>query len=371
MNASAKLIPAVLLAVCCLALPGCDHSVAEEHAHHEARKVTATNPVAKNVNTKQQYVCQIHSCRHIEVKALESGYLESIPMKEGQVVRQGELMFSILPTLYQARLEAEQAEMQLAEIELGNTQKLFDDGVVSDKEVALAKAKLARAHAQLSLAQAEFNFTQVKAPFSGIIDRLMNQQGSLIEEGDILTTLSDNSVMWVYFNVPEARYLEYQRQLSEPGGSNNGLQVQLELADGSTFNQPGVIGAIEADFNNETGNIAFRADFPNPEGLLRHGQTGTVLINRLVENAIVIPQRATFEILAKKYVFVIGDDHVVHQREIKILNEMDDVYLIESGLAVNDKIVLEGIRQVRDGEHVEFEYRNPEEVLANLKYKAE
>jgi membrane fusion protein (multidrug efflux system) len=91
----------------------------------------------------------------------------------------------------------------------------------------------------------------------------------------------------------------------------------------------------------------------------------------LVENAIVIPQRATFEILAKKYVFVIGDDHVVHQREIKILTEMDDVYLIESGLNVSDTIVLEGIRQVRDGEHVEFEYRNPEEVLANLKYKAE
>ena len=124
----------------------------------------------------------------------------------------------------------------------------------------------------------------------------------------------------------------------------------------------GKIGAIEAKFNNETGNIAFRADFPNPDGLLRHGQTGTVLINRVLKDAIVIPQRATFEILDKRYVYVVGKDDVVHQREIVIQHELDDIFVIEKGLDVNDKIVLEGIRQVRDGEKVEYEFRHPEEV---------
>ena len=131
------------------------------------------------------------------------------------------------------------------------------------------------------------------------------------------------------------------------------------------------IGAIEANFNNENGNIAFRADFPNPDRLLRHGQTGTVLIDRPLKDAIVIPQRATFEILDKRYVFVVDKDDVAHQREIEIAYELDDIFVIEKGLDVNDKFVLEGVRQVRDGEKVEFEFRKPEEALKNLKYRAE
>ena len=212
------------------------------------------------------------------------------------------------------------------------------------------------------------NFTTVKAPFDGIVDRLHEQQGSLIKEGDILTTLSDNSVMWVYFNVPEARYLEYMASLKQ---DKEDQQIELVLANGDKFPQTGKIGAIEAEFNNETGNIPFRADFPNPDGLLRHGQTGTMLIHRVLNDAIVIPQRATFEILDKRYVYVVDKDDVVHQREIVIQNEMDDIFVIKKGLDVNDRIVLEGIRQVRDGEKVEYEFRQPEEVVAQLKNHAE
>ena len=132
---------------------------------------------------------------------------------------------------------------------------------------------------------------------------------SLIKEGDILTTLSDNSLMWVYFNVPEAQYLEY---MAIPDHSKENQKIELMLADGNKFEQLGKIGAIEAKFNNETGNIPFRADFPNPDRLLRHGQTGTVLIRRILNDALVIPQRATFEVLNKRYVYVVGKDDVVH-----------------------------------------------------------
>ena len=121
------------------------------------------------------------------------------------------------------------------------------------------------------------------------------------------------------------------------------------LANGSKFPQAGKIGAIEAKFNNETGNIPFRADFPNPDRLLRHGQTGTVLISRVLNDAIVIPQRATFEILDKRYVYVVDKDDVVHQREIAIRNDgLDDIFVIKKGLDVDDKIVLEGVREVHD-----------------------
>ena len=389
------------LSLFCLLLPACDKK--KEQVHHEHHKILVTCPLVKDVVNTQQYVCQIHSYRHIEVRALESGYLEAIQVKEGQSVKQGDSLFKVVATLYQAKLDAELAEAQLAQIEFNNTQKLFQQKVVAQPEVALAQAKLAKAQAKVNLSQAELNLANIKAPFDGIIDHQRHQQGSLIAEGDILTTLSDNSLMWVYFNVPESRYLEYQ---ARPDKDN--IKVELMLANGEKFPHVGKIAAIEADFNNETGNIAFRADFPNPDRLLRHGQTGTILLSRVLKDAVVIPQRATFEILAKKYAFVVsgkdageldekgvendvGARHrkeggeldgkdigehrkehgVVRQREIVILNELDDIYLIKEGLNVNDMIVLEGIRQVRDGAEVEYEFQSPEEALGHLKYHAE
>lgn len=340
----------------------------EEEHHEETHRIVATTPQSTSVTITQQYVCQIHSQRHIQVRALERGYLEAIPVKEGQTVKAGDLMFTVMPVLYQARLEAELAEAHLAQLEYNFSKKLFEDKVVSQNEVALNLAKVKKTEAKVKQAQAELNFATVKAPFDGIVDRLQHQQGSLVEEGECLTTLSDNSVMWVYFNVPEARYLEYMAELRQ---NQDDLQVELVLADGSKFPQVGRIGAIEADFNNQTGNIPFRADFPNPDRLLRHGQTGNILIHRVVTDAIVIPQRATFEILNKRYVFVVDQDDVAHQREIAIENELEDIFVLKKGLNVDEKIVLEGVRQVRDGDKVEYDALHSDQVVANLKYHAE
>lgn len=417
MNALLKIATVASL---CLVHTGCGTSEADEEHHAEHHRIVVTSPVKKDVTLIQQYVCQIHSRRHIEVCALEGGYLESIPVQEGQNVKQGELMFKIVPTLYEAKLNAEIAEAQREQIEYENTKRLFEQNVVSQQELAIVQARLAKAQAQVQLARAELNFTEIKAPFEGIIDRLLNQQGSLIAEGDVLTTLSDNSVMWVYFNVPESRYLEYKAELDQEQADNDDdsyaddddaddddedddeddddedddeddddeddddedhhatvvhskkeLQVELILANGNKFPYPGKIGAIEADFNNETGNIAFRADFPNPGGLLRHGQTGTIRISHVAKNAIVIPQRATYEILARRYVFVVGEDGIAHQRDIVVESELDDIYLVKEGLTVNDKIVFEGVRQVHDGEKIEYEYLSPKTVFDSLKHKAE
>lgn len=362
----------IVLALACLTLAGCHTTEAEEHHEEhreEARKIVVTSPVVQDVVSTQQYVCQIHSRRHIEVRALEEGYLEEIHVKEGQAVKQGDLMFKIVPVLYQARLNTEVAELQQVQIEFNNTTNLFQKNVVSAQELALVKAKLAKAQAKVDLAQAELNFTNLAAPFDGIVDKQYQQQGSLIAEGDMLSTLSDNRVMWVYFNVPEARYLEY---MQDP--HKDDIQIDLILANHTTFPQRGKIGAIEADFNNTTGNIAFRADFQNPDLLLRNGQTGTVVLSRVAAGSVVIPQRATFEILANRYVFVVDEDHVVHQRDITIRNIQtlqDDIFVIEEGLKAGEKIVLEGVREVRDGEKVEFEFQAPEKVLAALKYHAE
>ncbi len=364
-----KPILATTLALISFALPAC-HVHKGEQTEQEHHTIVVTSPKAEDVVTTEQYVCQIHSRRHIKVCALQSGYLQEVDVKEGQAVKQGDVMFKVVPTLYKARLDAELAEARLAQIEFDNTKRLYENKirVVSDQEVALAQAKLDKAKAKAKLAEAELNFTIVRAPFDGIVDRLEQQLGSLVKEGEVLTTLSDNSVMWVYFNVPEARYLEYMASRNQKQESQ---QIELVLANGSKFQYSGEIGAIEAKFNNETGNIPFRADFQNPDGLLRHGQTGTVLIHRTLHNAVVIPQRATFEILDKRYVYVVGKDDVVHQREIAVRNEMDDIFVLKEGLGVGDKIVYEGVRQIRDGDKVEYELRKPEEILANQKHHAE
>ena len=188
-----------------------------------------------------------------------------------------------------------------------------------------------------------------------------------MKEGDALTTLSDNSVVWVYFNVPEQQYLEYMANRKQ----HEEDKIELEMPNHKTFPQPGKIGAIEAKFNTETGTIAFRADFPNPDSQLHHGQTGTIMIRRQLHNVIVIPMRATYEILDKRYVYVVNKDDVVHRREIVIQNEQDDIFVIKKGVEVGERIVLEGIRQVRDGEKVEYEFRTPEEVMRKSKNHAD
>jgi len=345
----------------------------EEH-HEEAHTILATYPQLQAVTLTQNYVCQIHSQRHIPVKALKEGYLEAIKVKEGQWVKEGDLLFTVIPILYQKEAEAASAEAKVARLELKYAEQLYKQMAISVNEVKLIEAKLLRAEAKAQLAQAALNFATVKAPFDGIIDRLHHQQGTLVEEGEELTTLSDNSVMWVYFNVPEKRYLEYMTNLKQ----NKDMKIELLLAGGKKFDQLGMLdpvhgkGAIEADFNNETGNIPFRADFPNPDRLLRNGQTGTVLLSWVENDALVIPQRATFEVLTKRYVFVIDDENVAHQTEITIENELEDLFVIKKGgVDVDHQIVLEGIRQIRDGEKVEYEDRKPEEALADLKYHAE
>jgi len=367
-------ILAIPVALISLSLPACDIHQEESH-EQEHHKIVVTSPQSKYVILTQPYVCQIHAQRHINVRALVDGYLDKILVKEGQAVKKDDLMFKILPTLYQAKYEAARAEAKQAELEYTYARSLFEKKVVADTEVALRQAKMQRAEAQAKLAKAELDFTDIRAPFDGIVDTLHEREGSLIKERDILTTLSDNSVMWVYFNVPEASYLEY---MAHVGQNQEDPRIELKLANGNKFQYPSMGVTIEAKFNNETGNIPFRADFLNPQlrpekpdRLLRHGQTGTVLIHRTLHDAIVIPQRATFEIIDKRYVYVVDKDDVVHQREIVIQNDLEDIFVIKSGLDVNDKIVLEGVRQLRDGDKVEYEFRQPEQALKNLKYHAE
>jgi membrane fusion protein (multidrug efflux system) len=219
----------------------------------------------------------------------------------------------------------------------------------------------------VALATTHKSLTEIRAPFDGIMGRFHVRMGSLVDEGELLTTLSDNSTVWVYFNVSEAEYLKYKSQPE----ADRAAPVKLRMANGEIFDQLGKVETIEADFNNETGNLAFRAAFPNPQGLLRHGETGKILMTVPIKNALVIPQKATFDVLDKKFVFVIDEKNVIRSRPITVAAEMPQVYVVESGLDEKDKILLDGLRKVRDGAVVNVDYKNPTDVLAHLEVPAE
>lgn len=347
-----------------LCITGCQ---SEEEKSAEEVTFQVTGPLKMDTTVTKDYVCQIHAIQHIELRALEKGYLQKIYVDEGQYIKQGQTMFQIMPMVYQAEQQKAQAEVSLAEIEYQNTKALADSNVVSKNELALAKARLDKAKAELSLAQTHLQFTEIKAPFDGYMDHFQVRLGSLVDEGDLLTTLSDNRKMWVYFNVPEAEYLDYKSKVKK----DSLMQVQLLMANNELFPHKGIVETIEADFNNETGNIAFRATFPNPDLLLRHGETGNIRVTSELKQALLIPQKATYEILDKRYVFVIDKNNIVRQRMITISAELTHIYAVRSGLKEGDKILLEGLRSVKQGQKIKYKFIDPKSVISHLSLFAE
>ncbi|WP_419213012.1 efflux RND transporter periplasmic adaptor subunit [Maribacter sp. X9] len=355
----------MLVTICTIVLQISCHQ--EKKEKEQETKFTVTKPLKKDTAITKDYVAQIHSVRHIELRALERGYLQKISVDEGQTVKKGQKMFQIMPNVYQADLQKAEAEAKVAEIELKNTQLLTDSKVVSENELAMAKASFDKAKAEVSLANTHLGFTDIRAPFDGMMDHLHVREGSLLDEGELLTTLSDNSKMWVYFNVPEAEYLDYIMSADK----DSKKEVELLMANNKKFNQKGIVEVIEGEFNNETGNIAFRATFPNPDRILRHGETGSVIMTLPFKDALIIPQKATFEILDKKYVFVIDKDNVVKQREIFVAAELPHLFVISKGLKSDDIILLDGIRMVKNNEKISTEFVEPNEVISKLAVYAE
>lgn len=340
-------------------IASCGH---DEHEKHEDTKFIVTSPVKKDTLVYHEYVCQIRSVQHIELRALERGYLQKIYVDEGQSVKKGQLMFQIMPMIYEAEMQKAKAEVNFAEIEYSNTKNLADSNIVSPNELAMSNARLNKAKAEFSLAQAHLEFTKIRAPFDGIMDRFHVRLGSLVEEGELLSTLSDNRKVWVYFNVPETEYLDYATKAK----SSKPLEVKLEMANNQLFEHTGVVETIEADFNNETGNIAFRATFPNPHALLRHGETGNILMPTTLKGALLIPQKATFEILDKKYVFVVDKENTIQSRHITIGTEIPHLYVITEGLEETDKILVEGLRKVRNNQKINYDFLSQDKIVADL-----
>ena len=327
---------------------------------------TVTSPEITSTFIAKDYVANIQSEKNIEIRAQKGGVPQDIYVDEGQTVHAGQPLFRIATVGAQEELEKSKAETEQASIDLQNTSTLASNNIVSKNARKMANAKLNAAMADYRLARLHSHLSLVKAPFSGIIGRIPNKKGSMIQEGDLLSTLSDNSNVYVYFNVSEPEYLDFRLHASE----RTKLPLTLILANGTNFSSQGHFQNVEGEFDKSTGNIAFRAKFFNTDHLLRNGETGTVRMNIPVRNAIIIPQQATYEVQDQKYVFVVDTRGYVHARPIKVVFEKQDVFVISEGLSQNDKFLIDGVDKVNDGDRISCHYKNPAAVIQSVKLKA-
>ena len=348
-----------LLILCCIVaaigFAGCSQ---KSEMAEEMQKFRATTPVMADTSVMKDYVAQIQSIQNVEIRAMVDGYIDEINVDEGQQVSEGQLLFSIRSTEYQADLNKAKASVAEAEIELKNTKLLAEKNIVSQNELALAEAKLQEAKAEVARAELYLTYTKIKAPFSGTIDRLIYKKGSLVDRGTVLTSISNNREVFAYFNFSEREYLDYK---SRAGKDKN--QITLLLANGKPHKYNGVIETIEGQFDNTTGTIAMRARFPNPEFLLRDGETGKVLLPVKLQNVMLIPQKSTYELQDKVFVFKVGNNNVVQSVAVNVLQTIPDYYIIDSGLQPGDRFLIEGVQNVKDDDKVEVEMVIPELAL--------
>ncbi|MBF9221257.1 efflux RND transporter periplasmic adaptor subunit [Hymenobacter ruricola] len=359
-------LPLLLLGGSAL-LAGCGQGQAEASA--EVAEAPQALPVMRlsphDTVLTREYVADIQAVRNVEVRARVKGFLEKIYVDEGQMVKKGQPLFHISDAEYRTRLARLHAALsnalaqsRVASLSLSQVRMLTEKNVIAKPELQVAEAKLRAAEASVAEARsAESNaalmlsYTLIRAPFDGVVNREPMKVGSLVDDGTLLTTVSDARAVFAYFNVSEAEYLEFVKtQAKDSARATN--QVRLVLADGSLYTPRGKIETVESQFQASTGAIAFRARFPNAKGLLKHGATGKIRLANTVEDALLVPQKAVFEQQDKNYVYVVDGQGTVRQKNFVPKSRLSAFYVVKSGLNAGEHIVCEGIQDLRDGSRI-------------------
>ena len=322
------------------------------------------------VNLTSSYPATIKGKQDVEIRPQVSGFITKVCVDEGSMVRKGQVLFIIDPTQYEAAARSAKAAVATAEaavstqqITVDNKRALNKKNIISDYDLAMAenslasaKAQLASAKAQLISAEQNLGFTNVKSPSDGIVNDIPYRLGSLVSPSIAtpLTIVSDITEMYVYASLTEKELLELVRKDgSQSAAVETYPEVQLQLSDGSTYDQKGKIETISGVINANTGAVSIRATFPNSNHLLRSGGMGNLIIPYHMENALVVPQKATTEIQDKKFVLLQQPDNTVKMNEITILNiDNGQEYVVTSGLKQGDLIVIENVGTLKDGQTI-------------------
>ncbi len=357
----------ILMAGCLALLCSCGQGnrgtgAAPEYAVIEAQATTA--------NLKNSYPATIRGKQDVEIRPMVSGFITKLHVDEGSVVKKGQVLFTIDQVQYQAAVKTAEASvatakaaLQTQELTTQNNRELNKRGIVSDyqlstseNQLAQAKASLAQAEAALVNAKRNLEYTEVTSPSDGIVGEIPYRIGSLVSASMAtpMTTVADNSEMFAYFSMTERQLLSMVRE----GGTTKEIldklpSIQLQLIDGSIYPDSGRVATISGVIDPTTGSVSMRALFPNDHNILRSNSTGNVIFPNPMQNVIMIPQSATTEIQDKRFVYVVQADNTVKNTEIKTFT-LDDGknFFVTAGLKPGDKIVIEGVQALNDGQAI-------------------
>ena len=333
----------------------------------EANKEFAVETVkTTEADLKTSYPATIKGMQDIEIRPKVSGYLTKLLVDEGATVRKGQPLFLIDSEQYQAAVNSAKAQVRVCKANIAtqkltveNKQALFDQKIISSYDLQMAKntlesyeAQLAAAQASLQSAQDNLRWCTVTSPSDGVVGMIPYRVGSLVSASSAqpLTTVSNISQMYVYFSMTEKQLLGLTR---EQGGLSAAISkmpaVSLVLSDGTEYSQSGVVSTVSGVIDSNTGSVQMRATFDNAGHVLRSGGTGSILIPIHQKDAILIPQKATYEIQNKKFVYVVGADNKVQSREIEVLVQNDGQnYVVSNGLKVGERIVIDGVNRLKN-----------------------
>ena len=321
----------------------------------------------QSTELQTSYPATIRGVQDVEIRPMVSGFITKMYVKEGQSVKKGQVLFEINKVTYEAAARQAKAAVKSAEAQLNtskltyeNNQKLFANNVIGTYE--LQSSKNAYENAQAALAQARANYASAKqnldycyvtSPANGVVGDLPYRVGALVSASSAqpLTTVSDINTMQVYFSMTEKDVLDMTKT---KGGLHAAISeypaVKLQLADGTTYNHDGKVAAVSGVIDQSTGSVSMRADFPNPEHLLKSGGSGSIVVPHTSSAAIVIPQDAVAQVQDRYFVYILGKDNKVKYSPVTVNPNNDGKnYIIESGLKVGDKIVVSGITTLKDG----------------------
>ena len=315
--------------------------------------------------TQTTYPATIKGVQDVQISPKVAGFITQVNVKEGQTVSAGQVLFVIDNVTYQAQVRQAQASVNTAKASLNtaklsyeNAQKLHENGVIGDFELQQAtnqyeqaKASVAQAEALLASNKEMLSYCYVKSPAAGVVGTLPYKVGALVSTGNVLTTVSNNSSMEVYFSVTEKDALEMSKG---EGGQNAAVSkfppVKLKLADGTLYNLDGTVTKMSGVIDAATGSVQMIALFQNPQRVLKSGGSGAIVIPHSNSSAIIIPQSAVSEVQNKKFVYLLGADNKVKYSEIQVAPQNDGMnYMVTAGLKAGDKYVSNGITKLTDG----------------------
>ena len=318
----------------------------------------------QDASLQSTYPATINGIQDVEIRPKVSGFLTQVCVSEGQTVNAGQVLFVIDNETYQAQVRQAQAAvntaqsgMKTAKLTFENTKQLHANKVVGDYELQTAEntylsaqAQLAQAQAALASAQEALSFCYVKSPAKGVVGTLPLKKGALVSASNVLTHVSDISTMDVYFSMTEKDMLTMSQA---EGGLKSAVEafpaLKLQLADGTVYGYEGHVTTISGVIDRSTGSVQLKAQFPNPDKLLKSGGSGTVIIPRSANAAIIIPQTVVMEVQNKKFVYLVNDSNKVQYTEISVDPQTDgNNYIVTSGLKVGDKYVTNGITKLTD-----------------------